>query len=164
MKFKLLKLDQLSGRKASVYVVVPFGQSQSLFEQFLEHYAVQYPAEVDDIVKRLMVIGHDQGARIDFFKPNEGKLGDLVSALYDDPDSNLRLYCIRYSNTTIILGGGGPKGKQTRRWQEDQKLTKHVNEMITISKMILQRTLDKDISWSYNQKDLLGDLDFYEDE
>lgn len=164
MNFKLVKLDKLSGRKASIYVVVPFGKPQSLFEQFLEDHAVQYPAELEDIVKRLMVIGHDIGARIDFFKPNEGKLGDLVSALYDDPEHNLRLYCIRYSNTTIILGGGGLKSKKIRRWQEDQKLTKHANEMITISKMILQRTREKEITWSYNQRDLLGDLDFNEDE
>lgn len=36
--------------------------------------------------------------------------------------------------------------------------------MIKISKMIYQRILDKDIKWSSNQIDLLGELDFYEDE
>jgi len=48
--------------------------------------------------------------------------GDDICAVYDKPDSNLRLYFIRYGNVAIVLGGGGPKPKTIRRLQDDSKL------------------------------------------
>ena len=64
-----------------------------------------------NFLERIRTINEKTGARESFFKPNEGKPGDLVCALFDIPNSNLRLYCIRFGNSLIILGGGGEKKK-----------------------------------------------------
>ena len=55
---------------------------------------------------------------------DEGIPGDGVCALFDLPNSNLRLYCIRYGNSIIILGGGGQKPKTISAFQENEKLAK----------------------------------------
>lgn len=61
------------------------------------------------MVQRLKIIGTKTGAREQFFKLHEGNPGDGVCALFDLPDKNLRLYCIRYNTQIIILGGGWNK-------------------------------------------------------
>ena len=121
MYFKLEKINELSGAGATIYSVLLEDEEQSLFEHFLEENQLKYREELKDILKRLNVIGHQTGAREQFFKLEEGSGGDLVCALYDDPDKKLRLYAIRYGKTTVILGGGGVKGKQIRAWQEARR-------------------------------------------
>ncbi len=103
MNFKLEKIEYLSGAQASIYSIILQNEEQTIFEQFLAKNQVKYREEILDIIKRLHVIGHDVGAREQFFKLEEGKRGDLVCALYDDPEKKLRLYGIRYGMTTVIL-------------------------------------------------------------
>lgn len=162
MNFKLEKIVELSGAKASVYSVLLQGEETSLFEQFLTENETKYPEEVEDIVKRLFAIGKDVGAREQFFKLNEGLPGDLVCALYDVPDSNLRLFGMRFGTTTIILGGGGPKGKDIRAWQEDEKLSIHGHQMIAISKQIHERMKERELRLPGDWNDFSGDLEFYQ--
>jgi hypothetical protein len=59
---------------------------------------------------------------------------DLVCALFDLPDKNLRLYCIRLYKHIVIVGNGGPKN--VRAWQDDVKLSREVHEMMHYSKII----------------------------
>jgi hypothetical protein len=122
----------------------------------------KYKDELKNIAQRLYIIGNDVGAREQFFKIKEGKPGDLVCALYDEPDKHLRLYCIRFGSLAIIVGGGGPKN--TRSWQDDSNLSQEVNKMIKVSKDIYQRILSKEIEWSSDGKELLGNLEFTDDE
>lgn len=164
MKFKLEKIPELSGIKASIYTVLPEGSSTSLFDDFIFKNKIDHESEVIDIIKRIRLMATQRGALEQFFKLNEGAPGDLVCALYDKPRFNLRLYCIRFGSTAIILGGGGHKRKTLKAWQEDPALTKSVSEMINISECIYRRILDKQIKWSQNQIDLVGDLDFKEDD
>lgn len=164
MKFSIRKLSRLSGREASVYSVFIDGEQGDKFEQFLENYTQSHPDEVKDILKRIYNIGHSEGARTGFFKEKEGLPGDLVCALYDDPDSNLRLYCLRFGKTAVILGGGGIKPKDIKAWQESPELSRQARLMIEVSKKLAERIKDKDIVWSLNQKDLIGDLDFNDED
>ena len=130
---------------AAVYSVVPEGNEMSLFEKFIAENEDNHEAELTEILDRLHAIGHDVGARAQFFKHNEGKPGDLVCALYDNEDRKLRLYCIRQGSVTVILGGGGPK--EVRSWQDDPKLKKEAETMISISNRIYQAIKDKDITF-----------------
>lgn len=86
-------------------------------------------------------------------------------ALFDLPDSMLRLYCIRLGNNVLILGGGAEKYKAIRAWQEDEKLTKAVQKMMMVSNLIFQSILAKETYWSEDGFELLGNLYFndYED-
>jgi hypothetical protein len=99
------------------------------------------------ILDKLNKMSQKFGAERMFFKENEGKLGDLVCALYDSPDSNLRLYCIRLGKTIIILGGGGYKSKLIRALQEDPTLTKENLLMRKFSEILGRKMKDRDIIW-----------------
>ena len=162
MNFSLEKVGRLSGRQASVYAVVLEGEPYSVFESFLAEYQADYRAEIKDIIERLNVIGNKTGAREDFFKKFEGKFGDLVCALYDDPDKKLRLYCIRFGGDFVILGGGGPK--EVAAWQDDPNLKHHAELMITVAKKIHRRFKEGDLHWTGDYKDIKGNLTFKEDE
>ena len=60
----------------------------------------------------------DLGALERFFRP-EGKMNDRVCAL-PVIRSKLRLYCLRLSDSILILGNGGVK--KTRTYDEDDEL------------------------------------------
>ena len=143
MNVKLVRLNQYKGNKAIIYSVIIDDDTETLFEKFLNENLESNLKELKDIDNRLRVMNNDLGAREQFFKLNEGNLGDGVAAIYDLPLKKLRLYCLRFGSTTIILGGGGPK--TTRTYQEDDKLKDEVEKMKTLSQMITIAIREKDI-------------------
>ena len=157
MKFEIVELEDLSGPKASIYSVIIDNDALTLFDKFLIENESLYYQEVDSIFETLDQIAFKHGARRTYFKENEGKLGDLVCALYDTPNSNLRLYCIRFGTTVIILGGGGYKTKSIRALQEDVKLTQENYLLRKISELIYQKMKEEDIFW-VNEMELGGNL------
>ncbi|WP_121811331.1 hypothetical protein [Mucilaginibacter kameinonensis] len=158
MNFTLEKIERLSGEQASVYSVTLEGDDGSLFEKFLEEYTNDYKEEIKDLVTSLQKIGHKTGARADFFKVGEGRMKDNIDALFDEPDRNLRLYCIRFGRDCIILGGGGPKS--TRSWQEDPNLSNQMEILMAIADRIHKRFKERDLRWAPNMRDIIGELDF----
>ena len=119
-----------------------------------------FKSETKNIIERLISIGHKTGVRSQFFKEWEGKPGDGVCALYDKPDSNLRLYCICYGTQLIIIGSGGHKPKTIRALQEDTKLTEENALIKQISQQITRRIKDKEIRFTPDYLDFTGDLEF----
>ncbi|MFK7776050.1 MAG: hypothetical protein AB8F94_28265 [Saprospiraceae bacterium] len=158
MNFEVVKLEGLSGKETSIYTVFVEELETTLFDRFLLENAQNYPVEIQNLIDRLETIAHNTGARNNFFREKEGKPGDGVCALFDIPDHNLRLYCIRYGMNLVILGGGGEKNVQA--WQDDEKLSEEAKLMIKISKEIYQRQLDGDIKFINDGKDFEGDLIF----
>ena len=162
MKFKIVKILDLSGRKATIYTVQIEGETNTLFDEFLLENDVNYPDELDNIFDRLEIMGHYEGAKEIYFKHAEGNLGDGICALYDSPDRKLRLYCIRYGSTAILLGGGG--FKNVRALQDDSKL-KYENYLLrNISKTITNALIEGDLAWSNDGRLLIGKLILDEDE
>lgn len=157
MKFEIVELENLSGSKATFYSVLVDDDSETLFERFYEENKNTFRDELKNIVKTLDTIALDNGARRSYFKENEGKLGDLVCALYDTPKSNLRLYCIRLGNTVIILGGGGQKVKTIRALQEDVKLTEENYLMRKLSELLYKKIKEGEIYWQ-DEMTLSGNL------
>lgn len=158
MKFEIVELDEFSGRKASVYSIWVEDIDKTLFDQFVEENEGFYENELGSITDRLELIGNMTGAREQFFKPNEGTLGDGICALYDSPDKKLRLYCIRYGSTCIILGGGGMKN--VRALQDDEKLKTENYLLRRISKRITEALKDRELRWSDDGKGLEGNMTF----
>lgn len=150
MKFEIVEHDELSGPKTAVYSVILGDDQETLFEKFVEENYEQFKNEVDNILTRLDEICFRYGAREHFFKVNEGAPGDGICALYDNPDSNLRLYCIRNGTFAIILGGGGYKPKTIRALQEDEKLKEENYILREVSKRITQAFIDKELRWVGN--------------
>lgn len=122
--------------------------------------SISFKSETIDILKRLKSIASNEGAREQYFKTREGKPGDLVCALYDRPNSQLRLYCVRLGGSLIILGGGGHKHKMIRALQSDPKLSSENSLMVRLSDELLQRLRNKEILYVNDYMDLEGDLDF----
>lgn len=160
MNYKLVKIVELSGNKASVYSLYTENEKCTLFEKFMREYSISFKSETIDILKRLKSIASKEGAREQYFKTREGKPGDLVCALYDRPNSQLRLYCIRLGGSLIILGSGGHKPKTIRALQSDPKLSSENSLMIKLSGELLHRVRSKEILYVNDYMDLEGDLDF----
>lgn len=162
-------MEPYSGSVAKVYSIIPEGEEETLFEKFVDESIVSYKDEINDILKRLKQIGHTTGARESFFK-HEGdsefvrKYGKYVWALYDDEERKLRLYCIRFANVAIILGGGGYKDKSVIKWQDDEKLSEKVREVMAYAESIIKQLDDGDLYWSKNGTELEGNLKNYDNE
>jgi hypothetical protein len=156
MKFEIIELLDFSGHHAGVYSIIVDENDLSLFDIFIQENIDKYSEEVGDILATIETIGYETGAREKFFKPNEGSLGDGICALYDNPDRKLRLYCIKYGSSTIILGGGGMKN--VRALQDDPKLKDENYLLRKISKMITDAIKEGDIRWSADGKQLIGNV------
>ena len=164
MNYEIVELEPYSGNEAKIYSIIREGESDTLFDKFIDEYKHEFRTEVKDILKRIYQIGHTTGARSSFFKLHEGKYGDCVCALFDIPGKNLRLYCIRFGMVAVILGGGGEKAEGVIAWQDDEKLSEEASQMIEFAKDILKRMDDKDIYWSKDGSELEGNLKIEENE
>lgn len=164
MKFEIVKLKQLSGKRLTVYSVIIEDEQQTLFDRFLQENISGYHEELGEIRNRLLIMKDKTGIRDDFFDKPEGKLGQDIWAMYDKPQKHLRLYCMQLGHVVIILGGGGPKPKHIRALQEDPKLKYENDLMRMVSDAITQRMRDKEIGWDSSQTELQGDFIFDDDD
>ena len=164
MNFRIVKLTALSGPKTTIYSVILGDDKETLLDHFIEEFQDEHHLEVAGIIQRIKAIGNTVGVRESYFKLNEGKLGDGVCALYDEPERKLRLYGILFGKCVLILGGGGPKPKSIKALQESPKLKKENEYMRIISACIAERMKEKTILWSNDEIELLGDFNFYENE
>ncbi len=160
MKCRLKKLDHLSGNKASVYSVIIDESNDTLFEVFLKEHVELHLSELANISLRIRTMGQSTGVIDDFLKIHEGKFGDGVCALYDVPNSNLRVYCVRYGSQIIVIGGGGIKPKNIRALQDSPKLKSENYLMRRISATIEQNLKDKNIRFSDDGIEFVGELEF----
>lgn len=156
MNYRIVKYVQLSGRRATVYTLVRADGSASLFDTLLKECALEYPDETENLVAKLRAMGQKTGLRTDLFRLDEGLPGDLVVAVSDDVTTTLRAYGIRYGNSILLLGAGGPKF--VRAWQDDPKLKQAAEEMIAISKAMKEKVQNREISWTSNEMEWTGDL------
>lgn len=157
-------MQPYSGSETKVYSIIKEGETETLFDKFVAEYESNFKDEIKSILKRIYLIGHETGARNSYFKHFEGKYGDFVCALFDLPEKHLRLYCIRLGMVAVILGGGGEKAEDTIAWQDDEKLSKEANLMITYAADILKRIDEGDIYWSNDKSELEGNLSNYDNE
>ncbi len=164
MEYEIVKLSLLSGTQCTVYSIIPERGGLTLYDVFINENIADFREKVRDINNRLKLIGTKHGARHSYFKHFEGRYGDGVCALYDLPEKNLRLYCIRYGSDVIILGGGGLKTKETMAWQDDTKLTEEATRMIEYAKDIARRMDSGEIYMSRDKPELEGNFYFFEDE
>lgn len=162
MGFRVVEIKELSGPACKIYSIAYDGDGgDTLLDEFLDRMDEEYPDEVDELWAKLEFMGREGGARIHFFRENEGIPGDGVVALLKESGFKLRLYAIRYGSFLLILGSGGYKGVDTAAWQDDEVLKQHATEMIAISAKITERIKEKEITFSPDGT-LQGDL-YFED-
>ena len=154
MTCEIVKLEAYSSYGAGIYTVYIEEEEVTLYDKFVAENISEFKNEVVDINNRLLSIGKI-GAREQFFKLKEGFPGDGVCALFDNPNSHIRLYCIRYGS-----GGGGPKSKLIRGLQQDSKLTFENYLLRAISKEITREMIQKELKFTTDFFDFEGDMNF----
>lgn len=137
-----MELDELTGDRLKVYSVIEGDEGLTLFDKFLGENKGKFDVELEDIVNRIELMASKTGLRDDFIKPNEGNPGDGIQAFYDKPESNLRLYFIRFGNVAVVLGGGGHKPKNIRPLQDDLKLKDENYFLRSVSALLAEAVQD----------------------
>ena len=120
-KATILSLEQTE--VAGLFTIIFEGETQSEFVKFVKKFK-------DDAVRKneLRIILNQidimliKGIEERRFRP-EGKMSDGVVAL-PIYQSGLRLYCLRMSDSVLIVGNGGVKN--TKTYEEDEDLNGYV--------------------------------------
>lgn len=86
------------------------------------------------------------GALERFFRP-EGKMNDHLAALSID-SRKLRLYCLRISDSILIVGNGGRK--ETRTYEENEELRGYVMDLQLFDKMLIEAQKDGSVTIEKN--------------
>jgi len=141
MNFDIEELKDLSGDAASIYSVTIKGEETTLLEQFFDENA-EYETELNEIARKLYIMGKQVGCRWDYFKHHEGSPGDGVAVL---KSGRLRLYCLYVDSTIVCFGSGGYKPPEIRAYQENTVLNEKVEQMKAIAKRINKAIVEKDI-------------------
>lgn len=144
-KIELVEMDDFNCEAGHIYSVAVDGSELTLFELFLEENVMEYRSELQEIVHKLNTMSTWTGFSDNYFKLNEGKPGDGVCAIADFK-GKLRLYCIRFGNILLVLGGGGPKSKNIRAYEEDPKLLSENLIIRAVSDAMAKAIREKDIT------------------
>jgi hypothetical protein len=158
VKFRLKKLEKFSGEKATFYSII--ADDQDLFARFIDENIKIFSEELIQIAARIKTMGTKHGAIDIFFKLEESSefRDEKVVAFHDIPESKLRLYCVKISDSIVILGGGGHKAKSIVRWQENLKLKKEAHLVMAVSELIELKLQQRKLSISGNNLAFIGDL------
>lgn len=141
MNFSLVDMEEFSGRMAHIYSILPDGEESTLLEQFFQENAA-YETELTTILHKLIAMGDYTGCRREYFKHNEGALGDGMAAL---SVGHLRLYCLYFDRTAVFFGSGGYKPESVRAYQEVPELNAKAQQMKLIAEKINTAIKEKDI-------------------
>lgn len=158
MRWQLVKLSSLSGKRATVYVVRENGNNESLFDAFLSEFSSTHKGELMELLDKLKTMGHKTGAKQHFFKTNQGALGDGCCYIRFKKNQELRLYCIRFGTQLVVVCGGGHK--QVRAWQDDPKLSAIMTSVKELFAQITQRITEKEIAYTASGLEFVGNLEF----
>lgn len=141
-KIELVELEEFRCGAGRVYSVAVDDTEETLYDRFLEENKQEYKEELVEIMTKLNTMSGKTGFTDTFFKLNEGKPGDGICAI-TDWKGKLRLYCIRFGNILLVLGGGGPK--TTRTYQEAPKLLSENLLLRSVSDVMAEAIKEKDI-------------------
>lgn len=113
--------------KSGLFTICFEGESFTEFQKFIvkgnENATLQ--PDLQKILNALQHMMNAMGFLDRYFRP-EGKMRDRVAAL-PIQSSKLRLYCLRLSDSVLIVGNGGPKS--TKTYEEDSELNGYVIQL-----------------------------------
>lgn len=113
--------------KAGLFTICFEGESFTEFQKFIvkgnENATLQ--PDLQKILNALQHMMNAMGFLDRYFRP-EGKMRDRVAAL-PVQSSKLRLYCLRLSDSVLIVGNGG--SKSTKTYEEDAELNGYVIQL-----------------------------------
>lgn len=134
---------------AGLFTICFEGDDATEFQKFIEIFKedATRKEELSVILTAINRMLNASGFLERYFRP-EGKMGDHVVALPVER-TKMRLYCLRMSDSVLIVGNGGIK--RTKTYEEDeslngyvitlQKLDKLLNHAIKSGKVIIEETM-----------------------
>ena len=134
---------------AGLFTICFEGDDATEFQKFIEKFKedATRKEELSVILTAINRMLNASGFPERYFRP-EGKMGDHVVALPVER-TKMRLYCLRMSDSVLIVGNGGIK--RTKTYEEDeslngyvitlQKLDKLLNHAIKSGKVIIEETM-----------------------
>lgn len=132
MKAKLQSLEQTE--KVGLFTICFEGEILSEFGKFIE--AFKNDAVCQNDLRVILGVLHKMITTTGFlerlFRP-EGKMRDGVCALPIET-GKLRLYCLRLSDSILIIGNGGRKS--TKTYNEDKELSGYVISLQKLDDLI----------------------------
>ena len=138
--FRLVRLKV--GRKAKIYSIQFDGEEKHEFEKFLEKSEVQNHPDFQALRKKLKEMYNKRGLLEDYFIPEDDRCLHPEISRIDYGTGKLRLYCIRWDDNLLIVGGGGVKPDDIRFWQEDTVLTDAARKIINVFDKLHQYLAD----------------------
>lgn len=144
------------GWAVNLYSVRFSGEEYTEFEKFMLKFpeGSEYEEDMNIILAWLNRIMRN-GALERYFRP-EGRYGSGVKAIPIETNK-LRLYCLRLSDDTLILGNGDLKDADT--WQNSPTLKPYVEILNDAERFIRSRFKQKSIHYDEDNI-LVGDLTF----
>lgn len=144
-KATLKTLEQTDN--VSLYSICFDGSAISEYEAFVQRFKNDATLNTDYknillALEKIVAVGAFER----FFRP-EGKMSDRVAALSID-SKKLRLYCLRISDQILIVGNGGEKN--TRTYEESEKLSGYVMDLQEFDKLLAEAQKDGSITIEKN--------------
>lgn len=143
------------GLRTSFYTIHFDGEQYAEAERFLRAYQDDFEEDIQLIVRAINRVANKRGAFPNEFRP-EGKSAFALPL----ETSKLRLYCLRISRLTVVLGYGG--AKTTRTYQEDPELHKCVKVLEELDRLI--QMLHREAGPRIDIDDFVSQLRYYDDE
>lgn len=142
---ELIKLNK--DKTCTLYTIQFVTEDKGEYVRFYNRFKddAVYNADLVRIAKFIETIA-DRGAMERYFRP-EGKMNDRVCAL-PVVKSKLRLYCLRLSDSILILGNGGVK--DTRTYNENEELSGYVVTLQNFDRLIKDGVKDGTITIAEN--------------
>ena len=127
-KIKIEKIEQTA--QAGLFTIYFENNDESEFERFINRFKddAERKQDLQIILNAIQKMLSNNGFLERYFRP-EGKMNDNIVALPIER-GKLRLYCLRMSDSILIVGNGGIK--DTRSYNENPELNGYV---ITLQKL-----------------------------
>lgn len=141
-KAKIISVEQTE--KAGLFTICFENCSESEFEKFVLKFKddAYLQRDLQAILAALQRMLRTSGFLERYFRP-EGKMKDNVCAL-PVTSGKLRLYCLRLSDSVMIVGNGGQKN--TKTYQESEELQGYVINLQKLDKLIRAAVRNGDIT------------------
>ncbi|NYI49972.1 hypothetical protein [Macellibacteroides fermentans] len=144
----------LENENVNIYSIRTNGEKLEI-EKFLEKFppGSTYEKDINIILAAIKKI-ISNGALERYFRP-EGSYADGIGAIPIE-GNRLRLYCIRVSDSILVIGNGDVK--QVKKWQECPILSQYVEQLKKLQEKLTQSL--KDRTTTIVNKNINGRLKF----
>ena len=143
------ELDSKSD-KVTVYTIRFEGSPVTETDSFLDEYLGNGFFEDTRLIKRWIENIRTRGAQARYFRAENNVAAGPVTF------SRLRVYCIRCSESIIILDGGGEKKGQ--KTQDGEETWKAMRLMMAIDRKLIEKIRERSIHYSDDLMTLQGEL------